>query len=43
MIFNDLFEENLADLNRLIDYGNKKGWPADEPIDLWQKRFEGKQ
>ncbi len=39
MMFSDLFEENLAEMNAMISYGNKKGWKADEPIDIWDKRY----
>lgn len=39
MYFSDLFMENLDECNKIISYGNKKGWDATEPYEVWEKRY----
>lgn len=41
MYFSDEFQENLDYVNKIISYGNKKGWKASEPVQVWIDRFEG--
>ena len=36
----ETFRDNLERLNKIIDYGNKKGWNPTEPIERWQERYD---
>ena len=33
-------QEELDYINTITRYGNKKGWNATEPFQVWQDRYE---
>ena len=39
MFISQELQENCDEIGRIISFGNKAGWPVDEPIDKWVERY----